>query len=124
MITDPTELAVQRALTAAFVDANFETIVLTPRTRVKTTTGGIKFTDQAPRAPQRFHVVETNSRAAVNPRVQGGSQDETQFSLVGYWDAQVAVHDRFVWNGEECEVAAVELFNGYEQRAVVNRYGR
>lgn len=124
MITNPTELATQRALTAAFIEANYETIVLTPRTQGKTTTGGFQYNNQPPRAPQKFHIIERVSNAMPRTRVIGGDQREEDFTLLGYWDAQVAVHDIFDLNGAQWEVLALMSDNGYERRATVMRYGR
>lgn len=123
MITNATELAVNRRNTAAFIAADPETIALTPRARTKTGTGGYTWTDLPPREPQDFKVVERNSNAITRTRVAGGEQAEEEFTLVGNWDAVVAEHDVFTLRGQDWEVIQVDWFNGYEQRAQVRRYG-
>lgn len=123
MITNPMELRAQRAITKALVDSDYEEITLTPHTRNRTTTGGFTMEPGAPREPQRFHVVEKVSNAAVNNRVAGGSQTERQYTLLGYWDAEVEVHDKFEYNGGQWEVVELEWDNGYEKRAAVIRFG-
>lgn len=124
MITNPVELATQRRITRAFIDADYEMITLMPRTQSKSSSGGYKYTKGTPRAPQKFHVVERVTNAMPRTRVQGGDQREEDFTLVGNWDAQVAVHDIFDLHSAQWEVVAVAHPNGYEQRATVLRYGR
>lgn len=124
MITDARELATQRELTRAFIDADFETLTLTPRVSGKTSTGGRGFTNQAPRLPQKFKIIENVSRAMTNTRVPGGEQHEEEFTLLGYWDAVIGVYDIFTLRGATWEVISIEWDNGYEQRAQVRRFGR
>lgn len=123
MITDPLELATQRRMTRAFIDADHEIIVLTPYERTKTDTGGSVDTPLTPREPQKFHVIETDT-AAPSTRVPGGEKQTVDFVILGNWDAEVFPQDRFSLRGAEWEVKAVQFFNGYEQRAYVIRHGR
>lgn len=124
MISNTTELEVDRRNTAAFIDADPTVLVLTPRIQQKTTTGGFQWVDQPPRDPQRFKIIESNSRARTDVRVIGGTQHQVEFTLLGNWNAVIGAHDIFEYRGSEWEVLSLEYFNGYEQRAAVIRYGR
>lgn len=124
MITNPIELKVQRDQTRAFIDANHEVIVLTPRLKVKTSTGGTAWENQPVREPQKFHVGERNSTARTDTRVPGGERREEEFTLVGLWDSVIEANDIFDLGGAQWEVAKVEWENGYERRAAVTRFGR
>ncbi len=124
MIASQTELFVQRRNTAAFIAADPEEIVLTPRVQERTSTGGFKWVEQPPRAVQTFKIIERNTSAATITRVVGGEQHEVELTLLGHWDAVVGAHDIFEHRGARWEVLSVDHFNGYEQRAQVIRYGR
>lgn len=124
MKSNPTELAVDRRNTAAFIAADPTVILLTPRVRTKTGTGGYTWTEQPPRRPQTFKIVESNSRARTDVRVIGGVSHQVEFTLLGHWDAVIGENDIFTHEGAEWEVLALDYFNGYEQRASVVRYGR
>ena len=123
MIKDKQELAAQIRMTHAFVDADFEWITLIPRKQVRSSTGGLKWEEQAPREPQKFHITERVSNAMMDNRVAGGTQDEEEMTIVGYEDAVLAAHDIFTLRGSQWELKSVSWFNGYEQRAQVIRYG-
>lgn len=123
MISNKAELATQRMLTRAFIDADPTTIVLVPRIKTKSSTGGFLFVKQTPREPQKFKIVERVSDARTDTRVQGGTQEEAEFTLVGAHDAVVSRDDVFEYGGQEWQVLVVSWFNGYEQRAQVRRYG-
>lgn len=123
MITNPTELAVQRELTAAFIAADFELITLIPRIEVTTGTGGRTWEDGVARVPQAFHVIERVSSARINTRVPGGEHGEEDFTLLGAWDVVIEVKDRFDFRGAQWEVSRVDWDNGYERRASVIRHG-
>ena|SRR5690348_10059637 len=120
----PAELRAQREVTRAFVDANYELITLIPRVETRTATGGREWTEGTPRTPQRFHIIERNTNARTDTRVPGGEQDEEEYTLLGYWDAQVAVGDTFTLDGRTWRVQPMDFENGYERRAAVIRFGR
>ena len=124
MISNPVELAAQRAVTAAFIGADFETIILIPREKAKTTTGGHTWTELPPRDPQDFKLSEVVSRARTEDKVPGGEQAEAEFMLIGLWNAVIGDRDVFDHEGARFEVIDIEPDNGYERRATVRRYGR
>lgn len=124
MITNPVELAAQIAMTAAFIDADPETITLIPRTSQKTAAGGRVWVEGTPRTPQTFKVTERVSTARIENRVPGGEQREDDMVLIGLPDAVIEAKDIFSLRGSEWEVIEVQWDNGYEKRASVRRYGR
>lgn len=126
MIANPTELRVQRRNTAAFIAVDPETIVLTPREKTRTTTGGTVWTELPPREPQVFKIIPRSQTGAVSidNRVGGGTMQEIEFTLLGNWDAQIGPHDIFRHDGAQWEVFEVDPSNGYEQRAQVVRFGQ
>jgi hypothetical protein len=124
VITNPTELAVNRRNTAVFIAADPDSIVLTPRTKQKTGTGGFSFVEGEPRVPQDFHIIPRNNGTGTTPtRVAGGQMREVEFTLMGNWDAQIAANDIFDHDGARWEVLSVDPPNGYEILAQVVRYG-
>lgn len=124
MITNPTELRVNRQNTAAFINADHEVIVLTPRTKTRTSTGGTTWTKGTPRDPQKFHFTERVSNAMPSNRVPGGEQRIEDYTLLGNYDAVIEVGDVFDFGGGEWEVVSLTNENGYERRATVIRHGR
>lgn len=124
MLTNPREIAVNRKNTAAFIDADYELVTLTPRTKTRSNTGGFTWTKAAPRAPQKFHFGERVTNAMPNNHVPGGTQRTEDYTLLGNWDAAIEVNDIFTRSdGSEWEVVALQTENGYERRATVIRYG-
>lgn len=122
-MTSDVELRSQRKITAAFINSAPVEIILTPREMQKTSTGGRKYTEQPPRLPQTFKIVEHTSSAS-STRVPGGEEQETEFTLVGYHDAQIGALDIFTLRGSQWEVTEVLWHNGWETRAEVTRFGR
>lgn len=124
MITNPTELKVNRQNTAAFIDANHAVITLTPRTQTRTGTGGFTWTTGTPRTPQKFHFGERVTNAMPTNRVAGGTQRVEDYTLLGNYNAAIEVGDIFTLDGADWEVVALQQENGYERRATVIRYGQ
>jgi hypothetical protein len=87
------ELAVYRANTKAFIDADPITAVLTPQTETKGFSG-TKMEAGAPRAPQTFRLIPQND---VTPEVMtpDGIQLTPTFVLLGMHDAAMDRWDTF-----------------------------
>lgn len=119
-----TELAVNRRNTAAFISADPHTVVLTPRKKVKTNTGGTTWEKQPPRNPQIFKVIEGSGGLSRfgEGKVPGGTAQETEYMLLGAWDSTIGDHDVFDYRDDQWEVVEVMWNNGYEQRARVRQY--
>lgn len=122
---DGIELELQKANTKAFIDAKPSVVVLTPRTRERTKSGGFSYVLGTPRAPQTVRVIELGMTSSA-PVVQltDGSQREQTFWLLGESDAVFAVDDVWSDDGRDWQITEVVRSNQYEQRAVVVERGR
>jgi hypothetical protein len=114
------ELGIQRKLTHAFILTQPVELALVPRQRVKKPAGGWAYEEQAPRAPQTMRLVEPSGwpRPTVT---QDGIERVVDFMLLGDWDAEIGLYDRFTHDGAEWEVIDLMHFNGWERRASVAR---
>lgn len=123
MATDAVELAVQRATTQAFIDANPTIISLQPRPRVSTAGGGYKEdTSQPARAPQAFKIVWLSDRDRPVITLDG-REYTAEVILVGLWDAQVARRDVWWAGTQEFRILEVQTGHGYETKALAVRRG-
>lgn len=121
------ELRAQRRQTAGFIAANAMQLELLPRIRTKTASG-YSTTYGDPRPAQYFRLVDQSTTFLGNVpgrlRSSEGEQRKITHQLVGYWDAQVEVGDKWVDAlGARYEVDEILPDNGYERRAKVIRYG-
>lgn len=123
---NPTEVQMNRRMTAAFIDANPIDVTLVPRVAVKTGTG-TTLQDQFPRPSQTFRLIDQSAVGGTTPgTVVGtdGRQHKVEFQLLGNYDAMLAKYDYWVdSDGVRLEVAELLPDNGYERRAQVVRYG-
>jgi hypothetical protein len=120
------QLDIQRRLTTAFIATRPVTVVLRPRNRVKTPTGGFVWQDAVARPPQvmRFCEPSTQLQEMPNPTTaQDGVVREVQFMLLGEWDSVIGTDDVFDHEGQSYQIVQVAVPNGWEQRASVVRYG-
>jgi hypothetical protein len=121
------EQVVQRKNTLAFIAARPSVLTLTPSARQRTATGGSILVDGPARAAQTFRIVEQGSAPNNTPgqlRAADGVQEQTNFLLLGAYDAVVEVGDH--WsdaNGAKYRVTEMVTDNGYEKRAKVVKYG-
>lgn len=124
VFADP-ELDVNRRLTKAFIDRLPLEVVLVPRTRTRTASGGFALVEGPARDPQIMTLIESGTVDGT-PRpvaAQDGVDRVIDFTLLGEWDAQLARYDTFTHQGKDWEI--IDLFhdNGYERRALVSRRG-
>lgn len=91
-------LTAQRAATAAFIADDPTTLVLVPRDRVATATGGYTYVDGAPRAAQTVKMVllSNDQRPVVTV---AGVERQIDYHLVGPWNMSIAVGD--TWEAED-----------------------
>ena len=117
--------AVQRQLTSAYIAENPVQVVLTPRVRAKTTSGGYAWVDQTPRASQTVRLIEytTVAGARGSSRVSEGQVNDHSWQMMMEWDASVAVNDTFTYDGHEWDVTDLLPYDRYQRRAVVERRG-
>lgn len=126
MTTPSLELTVQRKLTKAFIDTKPIELVLRPRVRAETPSGGFRWEDGQPRPAQTLRIVEPSTHVNLAPeprRTNDGEQRKIEFLLLGEWDAVIGQDDTFTYQGREWQVVELAYDNGWEQRASVARYG-
>lgn len=121
------ELAAQRRITKAFIDAHPVQVVLIPRVPTKTGTG-TKLVDQTPRSVQTVRLIDQSGGGGTTPGVittLDGQQRKVEFQMLGTYDADFGLYDYWLDSqGVRLEVAELLPANGYEQRAQVVRYGQ
>lgn len=118
------ELAINRKNTFAFISADPQTIVLTPRMR--TTIKGVqKNVDGMPRLPQVFKfIMQSPAGGSIEQHTGDGTERRMDFQLLGVWNCQGNIGDHFTIGDTEYEVTAVVPDNGYERRFIVEAYGK
>lgn len=123
--SSPAELAAQRRLTKAFIARLPVTLILTPRSREKTSSGGLKWVEGTPRDPQIMTLIELGTISGQpNPiRTVDGIERTVEFELLAEWDAQLARYDVFEYQGKDWELIDLFYENGYERRALVSARG-
>lgn len=114
-------LALNRKLTKAFIDANPVTLILTPRTRAKKPAGGWAWEEGTPRDAQVMTLIEqTGLSGQPKPVVTvDGVERRVEFELLSEWDAALTAGDVYTYQGKEWEVVELWIDNGYEKRAMV-----
>lgn len=117
-------LETQRELTTAYIAENPSTIILRPRERERTSTGGYILTAVMPRDPQTMRIIEGAGYADQGvARTETGFMRERTFQLMGEWNALIEVDDRFFYDDVLWIVRSFMPENGYETRALVERIG-
>lgn len=117
------ELAVQRKLTRWFIREDPKDIILVPRVKMPTASGGFRWEEMPPRAVQTVKFVEPPVTPADPVITADGQQREVSFLLVLEHDAVIGEYDIFEALGYTWEIIQLYHFNGYERRAAVARYG-
>lgn len=123
MSIQPGELAVQRALTQAFVAADASTLTLWRSEWQNDGAGGVVRLDPEPLAPQQLR---------LQPREDGGSPRTTAdgeqvvptYTLIGLHTADMKRWDTFAKDGVRYELAFVYENTQYEVKAEVFYHGR
>lgn len=116
------EQEVQRRLTAAFIAADPDIIVFTPRTLERTSSGGQAWVIGTPREPL---AVKLTSVADVPQflRSTDGQQSNVAYVIIAEYGAPIADGDVFTHEGQEYVVQDVLPSNGYEVRALAESRG-
>lgn len=116
--------AVNRELTHAYIVDNPTQIILTPMLYVVTPSGGRNRTPGVPRASQTVRLIEFTTVVGYGgSRASEGEVHGHRWIMLMEWDAVVARHDTFLYDGVYWEVVDFEPKNSYEIRAVVDRLG-
>jgi hypothetical protein len=119
----PTELDVQRKITAAFIAADVELIVLNRVVRGDDGAGGYVNTP-TPLDPVSVRLIPQNDATPIADN-NDGRQEQTKFELLAAWDADVAEGDWFMFEGSEYLIRAIQRrSNDYELKADVVLRGK
>jgi hypothetical protein len=114
------DLATNRALTAAFISFDPIDIVLVPRVRAKTQSGGWQFVNQPPRASQRFKLIRMS--ATQRPVVTVDGVDRViDYTLLGKYDALMDRYDIWTDGPYTYEIVEIVPENGYQTKGLVDR---
>lgn len=119
-------LGILRAGTKAFIDDDPVEIVLIPSQGVKVEVpgGGYDYAPAAPRAAQRFKVInQTSDGSAKSESESGIVASNRDYVLLGEYNAVAEVGD--TWNDGNNRYRVVELLveNGYERKWRVTSLG-
>lgn len=118
------EQRVNRRLTKLLIKRDPRPIRLTPYERLADDMGGWRYVKGDARPTQRFKFIESGqpgTNAATNATGIDGVLREIEFEMLGEWDAEVTLYDRFEWDGDEFEVVQIWPDNGWEKRSSVVR---
>lgn len=118
------EQRVNRRLTKLFIKMDPRGIRLTPYQRLADDMGGWRYVKGEIRPTQDFKFIESGqpgTNAATNATGIDGVLREIEFEVVGPWDADITLYDRFEMGGDEFEVVQIWPENGWEKRASVVR---
>jgi hypothetical protein len=116
-------LDAQRAATAGFIAMDPTPIVLVPTTETVTPGGGRARVDGDPRAEQTFKVIPMTFDQRPTVTTAGGVERIIDYTLLGPWDAEAAVWDR--WDrgdGSYLLVVAITDGHGYETKLLCERH--
>lgn len=120
------ELSTQRLLTKAFIDTMPIELILTPREKIKTATGGSNFVEGAPRAVQIMRLIEYTTEMGQAPEASFGNsarQRYSQYELLAEWNAELEIYDIFEFDNDKWNVIELLYNNQWEKRARVERFG-
>jgi len=113
-MTDP-----QVTMTAAFIATDPTTAALVPVVETRTATGGVAYTDGAPRVPQTFKLSVLNFDQRPEVTGAGGVVRKVDYHLIGMPDMAIAVGDHWTDGDRRYEVVGFTDGHGYETKAFV-----
>lgn len=117
------EVERQRQMTRAFINADPTVITLTPYVETITAGGGRRLEPGTPRPDQTFKLIPMtfDQRPTVTA---GGVERIIDYTLLGEWDAEGAVWDRFTLEdpNEYYLVVAITDGHGYERKFLCERH--
>lgn len=114
MLASTLEKSIHRKGTQRFIDSDPTDIILTPNTGT-VTDGTVGFSNQSPRASQRFKLIWSGESGIVREVPDGARRFD--FVLVGAYDATVAIGDTFSINSNKYIVDYLFPYNDYEVKA-------
>jgi hypothetical protein len=117
------DVEVQRRQTEAFIAMDPRAIILTPVVETVTAGGGRATVAGTPRVEQTFKVIPMtfDQRPTVTA---GGVERIIDYTLLGRWDAEGEVWDRFTLDGgaEYYQVVAISDGHQYEKKFLCERH--
>jgi hypothetical protein len=125
-----TEISVNRELTRVFIESMPTQIELVPYVRTRKPSGGMAMIAGTPRPMQTFRLIPMSHTelprlsSSAAQAADDGVQRRYEYTLLGMWDAELAVNDR--WETPEGQVLVIEALvsnNGYERKGLINSYG-
>ena len=117
MILNKTELLMQRRQTQGMINADFEWVVLTRTTRVKTPAGGWVVTGTEVLPSQKMQWVTAGLPQTSQSLGEGGQTVNTVDQLIAVWNADLEVKDTFTHEDQVYEVYEISVT---EYRKVAN----
>ena len=112
------ELAVQRMLTSAFIEADHLTVVLYRSVWTSDGAGGSVKGLPAPLAPQRMRLIPLGD-GAVERFTANGEAVRPSYKLLGKYDADMDRWDEFSLDGRRYEVVFINENRQYEVKGEV-----
>lgn len=113
------ELAVHRANTRAFIDADVKTIVLLRSARTPNGQGGYETGLPVPRPPQALRLIPQHGTMSPERTTLEGTSVVPDFVLLGMHDDDIARWDEFEDQGKRYQVVWVKEKRTYETKGEV-----
>lgn len=114
----PLELAIQRQLTKAFIEADVRPVVLVRSTWSPDGGGGSIKADPVSLAPQRMRLIPLGDGAQERFN-SNGEEVRPSYKLLGTYDADMERWDEFTMNGSRYEIVWVNENRQYEVKGEV-----
>lgn len=91
-----------------FIRADYRDIILLRPTKARTDAGSWIEGNPVEIGPQRFRLIPAKRRAS-NPEIdsQDGNIPAQDWTMIGYWDADIQVDDEFMLNNDHYKVIAI-----------------
>lgn len=118
------QMSVLRMQTLMFIGLDPQEVTLIPRVETETESGAQNLVRQTARAAQVFKLIHQGGTPGGKVFTTDGTGRREEFILLGAHDADVELFDCWEVGDVFFEVVGFKPYNGYEQRAVVNAYGR
>lgn len=121
------ELQANKEMTHWFIQSDPTVVSLVPRERVKQPSGGFKWAEMPPRAPQSVKMIPQGGSLGGIVTAEDGVNRRYDFVMLGEWNAIIKLNDIFrdpIQADVFWEVTGMEPFNGYEVKARVSAYGK
>lgn len=113
------ELGIMTAQTKAFIDADYEDIVIEPReTKTSDGAGGWTMVSGPDLAPVRVRLIPQSDKVPEQSSLEG-RRKAPEFVLVALPGADIQRYDRFNWRGNTWEIAQVHDKPEYELKGDV-----